>query len=102
APLFQQTGSTRVLFPTHQRNDRREPSWWNFDVNVEKEFTLKDISATVEFGIFNLLNSDDLRNLDGRQVRIWDAETNQFRFIRQTVAQRRQGRQFQIALRMKF
>jgi len=98
---YQQTASVRILFPTHQRNDRRQPSWWNFDVNVQKEFNLKDINASLEFGIFNLLNSDDLRNMQTRQVRLQD-DQGEFRAIRQTIAQRRLGRQFQIALRLKF
>jgi len=53
---------TRLLYPTGQRNDQRNESFWNFDLRVAKDFNLaggKTLGLSAE--VFNLLNADPLR-----------------------------------------
>ncbi|MCP3979822.1 MAG: TonB-dependent receptor [bacterium] len=84
------TGEQQGFFyPTEQRNDQRNSSFWTFNVRLAKEFALRggqNLQITGE--IFNLLNDDTLRQLD----RI-DGVAN---------GTRRFGRQYQIGLRLAF
>jgi len=79
----------RFVYPTRQRNDMRNRSYWNVDVNAAKEFNLKGgMNLQLRAEIFNLLNSDYLtiqNNING---------TNQwFRDF---------GRSFQLSGRLAF
>ncbi len=59
---------TRLLYPSHQRNDQRNESWWNFNVRLAKDWNLKggrNLQASAE--VFNLLNADTL-NIEGVTV----------------------------------
>jgi len=79
----------RFVYPTRQRNDMRNRSYWNVDVNAAKEFNLKGgMNLQLRAEIFNLLNSDYLQilgNFDGNNA--W------FRDF---------GRSFQISGRLAF
>jgi hypothetical protein len=51
--------SQRTSYPTHQRNDQRNSSAWNFDVNLVKELNLpKGMNLQIQAKIFNLLGED--------------------------------------------
>ena len=51
--------SVRTRYVTHQRNDQRNPSAWNFDVKIVKEINLpKGMNLQLDGAIFNLLNED--------------------------------------------
>ncbi|HET9300668.1 MAG TPA: hypothetical protein VFO11_12045, partial [Candidatus Polarisedimenticolaceae bacterium] len=62
AELEEQTSPRfRLVYPTQQRNDMRNRSYWNVDVNAAKEFNLKGgLNLQLRAEIFNLLNSDFL------------------------------------------
>ena len=92
-PEYQNVGDGDVKFrfryPTSQRNDQRNPSFWNVDVMVAKDFALgKSFHLQASAEIFNLF-SDSTVILDGR---IDGTNSGVRRF----------GRQFQIGLRLAF
>jgi hypothetical protein len=79
----------RTSYPTHQRNDQRNPSWWEFDVSFIKEMNLPHgMNLQLRADVFNLLNDDPLRvlvNIDGKNFAVRDF-----------------GRQFQLGGRLAF
>lgn len=79
----------RLVYPTRKRNDQRNRSSWNFDVNAAREFNLKGgMNLQLRAEVFNLFNKDTLHVLQNRD------ETNaQFRDF---------GRSFQISTRLAF
>jgi hypothetical protein len=87
--LGTQEPSYRTEYATHQRNDQRNASYWNFDVRVAKDMPLPhgvNLQLTAE--IFNLLNDDSLvivQNVNGTADSV-----------------RRFGRQFQLGFRISF
>ena len=53
---------SRLRYPTHQRNDQRNESWWNIDLQATKEFNLKGgVNMQLSVDVFNILNDDPLR-----------------------------------------
>jgi hypothetical protein len=79
----------RLVFPSGQRNDLRNPSYWTFDVRVAREFEIgADAMFSVTLEVFNLLNDDTLRVTQRR---------NGF-----NEGFRRFGRQFQVGMRARF
>jgi hypothetical protein len=59
-----QLGNTsfRTIFPTGQRNDQRNKSFWTFNANLKKGITIGGrVKGTLSFDVFDILNSDDLR-----------------------------------------
>jgi hypothetical protein len=78
----------RTTFPTHQRNDQRNASYWNFDVAGRKDFTLGKTNLEASVDIFNLFNDDSL-SIDGVQDD-------------RVVAERHQGRRFQVGAKLTF
>ena len=80
---------SRTVYLGGQRNVARNESWWNFDVHVAKELTVKGgVEMRVSADVLNLLNDDSLRINETLNGRIG--------------AQRRFGRQFQLGFRMLF
>ncbi len=79
----------RLVYPTQQRNDMRNRSYWDVDVNAAKEFNLKGgLNLQLRAEIFNLFNSDYLyiqNNVNGTNVYFRDF-----------------GRSFQISGRLAF
>lgn len=79
----------RLRYPTGQRNDHRNDSFWNVDLRVAREFQLGRSSVLqVAAEAFNVLNDDTLRidqQLNGNNE-----------------GTRRFGRQFQLGLRLNF
>jgi len=79
----------RTWYPTHQRNDQRNPGWWNFDVSFIKEMNLPHgMNLQLRADVFNLLNDDTItifRNVNGNDA-----------FVR------RFGREFQLGMRLAF
>jgi hypothetical protein len=92
-PIYSSLGQPdptyRTLYPTHQRNDQRNPSYWNFDVRVAKDVPLpKGMNLQLTAEIFNLLNDDTVtivQNVNGAEDSV-----------------RRFGRQFQLGFRISF
>ena len=88
--------SVRTRYVTHQRNDQRNPSGWNFDVKIVKEINLpKGMNLELDANVFNLLNEDTYSvynnfTKSGQQVN----GTND--------AQRRFGRTYQVGMRLAF
>jgi outer membrane receptor protein involved in Fe transport len=78
----------RTLYPTGQRNDQRNESFWTFDVHIQKDLLIKKTMVSLFADIFNLLNEDRLR--------IYRIENNQL------IAERRFGRQLQVGVKVKF
>ncbi len=78
----------RTTYPSHQRNDQRNASYWNFDLRAQKDIPIKKTMISVFMDIFNVLNDDALR--------IYTIEN------RRMVGVRRFGRQFQVGFKAKF
>jgi hypothetical protein len=73
------TGRVRQQYKTHQRNDQRNDSYWNFDLKFTKEMNLgRGLNLQVSAEIFNLFNdgtflifnplSDSGQQINGRNV----------------------------------
>ncbi len=90
----------RVTYPTGQRNDRRDPSFWNFDINFQKEFKIKDAKATFQVSAFNLLNENAIRILRVERVRQYNGEIVSYRDIPSSY--RPFGRFFEVAFKLNF
>ncbi len=90
----------RTVYPSHQRNDNRNASFWTLNVNFQKEFHIKDMLATVQVDVFNLLNDDTLF-IDRVQLTKY-YEGGVEKYYERLVAGRRWGRQFQLAFKLKF
>jgi hypothetical protein len=88
--------SQRTRYPTLQRNDQRNGSAWNFDVNLVKEISLpKGMNLQLQAKIFNLFGEDTYvvynSNIKyGEQVNGTDDATRRF------------GRQYEIGMRLAF
>ena len=88
--------STRTAYPTLHRNDQRNGSAWNFDVNLVKEFSLpKGMNLSLQAKIFNLFGEDTYVIYDnftkvGEQVNGTNDATRRF------------GRQYEIGMRLSF
>jgi hypothetical protein len=88
--------SQRVLYVTHQRNDQRNVSAWNFDVKLVKEINLpKGMNLQLDAEIFNLLNQDTYSvyntfSKSGQQINGTNDSTRRF------------GRQYQVGMRLAF
>jgi hypothetical protein len=94
---FSQTfTSVRTRYITHQRNDQRNPSAWNFDAKLVKEVNLsKGMNLQLTAEIFNLFNEDT-----------YSVYNNQIKYGQQVNgtndATRRFGRTYQIGMRLAF
>ena len=88
--------SQRILYITHQRNDQRNISAWNFDAKIVKEINLpKGMNLQLDAEIFNLLNEDTYS--------VYNTFTKSGQQINGTNdATRRFGRQYQIGMRLAF
>jgi hypothetical protein len=79
----------RLRYPSRQRNDQRNPSFWNLDMRLAREWSLGSgvlLQTTVE--LFNMLNDDTPRvyqRLDGANS-----------------GERRFGRRWQLGMRLSF
>ena len=88
--------SQRILYVTHQRNDQRNVSAWNFDAKLVKEINLpKGMNLQLDAEIFNLLNQDTYVvynnfSKSGQQINGTNDATRRF------------GRQYQIGMRLAF
>lgn len=88
--------SVRTRYLTHQRNDQRNPSAWNFDAKIVKEFNLpKGMNLQLDAEIFNLLNEDTYSvynnfTKSGQQINGTNDATRRF------------GRTYQIGMRLAF
>jgi outer membrane receptor protein involved in Fe transport len=79
----------RTWYPTHQRNDQRNPGWWNFDVSFIKEMNLPHgMNLQLRADVFNLLNDDTvyiINNVNGNNNQV-----------------QRFGREYQLGMRLAF
>jgi hypothetical protein len=91
-----QFNSQRTSYPTLHRNDQRNGSAWNFDVNLVKELNLpKGMNLQIQAKIFNLFGEDTYVVYNsftkaGEQVNGTDDATRRF------------GRQYEIGMRLAF
>jgi outer membrane receptor protein involved in Fe transport len=85
---YLQYSQGRLAYPTQQRNDQRNQSYWLFNVNAKKDFTLGKANVEASVEVFNLLNNDYLLVEEYRNS--------------STIAQRAIGRQFQIGAKFSF
>jgi hypothetical protein len=78
----------RTTYPSGQRNDQRNESFWTFDVHLQKDLLIKKTMISLFVDLFNLLNEDRLR------IIMVDND--------QMISERRFGRQIQLGLKVKF
>lgn len=99
-PQYQILGGSdspvRTYYPTGQRNDQRNRSYWNFDVKASKEMNLpKGLNLQLSVLVKNLLN-------EGTYI-IFTPGINYGRQINGTNdATQRFGRQFELGMRLAF
>ncbi len=88
--------SVRTRYLTHQRNDQRNVSAWNFDAKIVKEINLpKGMNLQLDAEIFNLLNEDTYTVYNNFQKAGYQINgTND--------ATRRFGRTYQVGMRLAF
>ena len=99
-PAYAEFGQTftsvRTRYVTHQRNDQRNPSAWNFDAKITKEINLpKGMNLQLDANIFNLLNEDTYSvynnfTKSGQQINGTNDATRRF------------GRTYQVGMRLAF
>ena len=94
--LDRQFRPVRTVYPTHQRNDQRNRSYWNVDAKLVKEMNLpKGMNLQLTAEIFNLLNMDTYA--------VYNNVSNSGQIINGTAdSGRRFGRQYQIGVRLAF
>ncbi len=93
--------SPRRLYPTGQRNDQRNAPVWDFNINFQKEFNIKDVRATMQFDVFNLLNDNTKFITRVQRTKSYEADgTVRIRDI--PVLFNRIGRSFQVAVKANF
>lgn len=93
--------STRTIFPTGRRNDQRNSPYWNFNLNLQKDFDIRNIRATAQLDIFNVLNDDSLI-LAALIKQERPLPEGGFGFVDIPIGTRRQGRIFQAMIKLNF
>jgi hypothetical protein len=94
--FYREYSGPRTVYPTHQRNDQRNRSYWNVDAKLVKEMNLtKGMNLQLTAEIFNLLNADTYA------VYSRGADSG-FVVNGQAFGFRRFGRQYQVGLRLAF
>jgi outer membrane receptor protein involved in Fe transport len=79
----------RLRYPTGQRNDQRNPSFWTVDLRISKDFEMaRDTQVQLSLDIVNILNDDTLKVLSQTSGR--NSSLRPF------------GRMFQIGMKMQF
>ena len=79
---------TRTIYPSHQRNDHRNESFYTIDMALKRDFQLGKAAVTGEVEVLNLLNDDRLR-------------ISQIQNSYES-AERRFGRRFQMSAKVNF
>lgn len=103
SPLTRGSETRRTTYPTGQRNDRRNPSYWTVDVNFQKELYVKSVKTSLQLDVFNLLNDDTIQYLGVLRSVASVGPLGEARVYSDTpYAVRRPGRSFQLAVRMSF
>lgn len=93
----------RLLYPTGQRNDQRNEPFWNLDLNLQKEFDIKDVRATVKVSVYNALNADPLRILGVQENSTFNRQEGRRIVLSRTPsATRAFGRRFELMLKANF
>lgn len=93
----------RTVFLSGRRNDQRNPSYWNVDVNVQKELRVRKVLGTVELGVFNLLNDEkDVILGAKREFAGTDPEGNLVYRDLPPITRPRLPRRLQLALKVAF
>jgi outer membrane receptor protein involved in Fe transport len=80
--------SFRLRYPSGQRNDQRNPSYWTFDLRAAKEFQIARVNAQLTAEVFNLLNDDTIK-IEQRLNTVSNIV-------------RRNGRRYQVGFRLSF
>jgi hypothetical protein len=96
ASFYREYSAPRIVYPTHQRNDQRNRSYWNVDAKLVKEMNLgKGMNLQLTAEIFNLLNSDTyaIYTLGSDSGSITNGQAAGFR---------RFGRHYQVGMRLAF
>jgi carboxypeptidase family protein/TonB-dependent receptor-like protein len=106
--LYGHVGPGGLGFFREARNTHRNRSTYMFNARVQKNFTVAKTVASGFFEIFNLLNSDDLRVYNIRQVpaRVLPAEPGGFAEVipgyEIIEGERRFGRRFEFGIQIDF
>lgn len=58
------TARDRVGYPTHQRNDARNPAFWTFNARVQREWSVHALTLGVSADVFNLLDDGTVRTIN--------------------------------------
>ncbi len=95
------SATTRFIFPTGRRNDQRNAPIWDFNVNLQKDFRIRSMRATAQLDIFNLMNDNTLILSQIRKQEVPLPEGG-FGFREFPVGFRRQGRVFQLQMKLNF
>jgi hypothetical protein len=88
--------SQRIAYPTHQRNDQRNGSAWNFDAKIVKEMNMgKGMNLQLTAEVFNLFGENTYTvynnfTKSGQQLNGTNDATRRF------------GRQYQLGMRLAF
>jgi hypothetical protein len=91
----------RTLYPTRQRNDKRNSPFWQLNVNFQKEFDIRDVRATVQIDVYNLLN-DDTSQIFYVLEQVSENAAREREITRTPVATQNFGRRFQLLLKANF
>lgn len=92
----------RTLYPSRQRNDQRNSPFWQLNVNFQKEFDIRDVRATVQIDIYNVLNDDTSQIFYVLEQDQGENAAGERTFTRIPVATRNFGRRFQLLLKANF
>ncbi|MDQ7086706.1 MAG: hypothetical protein Q9Q13_02085 [Acidobacteriota bacterium] len=95
------SATTRNIFPTGRRNDQRNSPTWEFNLNLQKDFRVRSMRATAQLDIFNLLNDNTLilQRIVRQEVPLPEGG---FEFREIPVGFRKQGRIFQLQMKLNF
>jgi hypothetical protein len=106
--LYGHVGPLGLGFFREARNAHRNRSTYTFNARVQKNFTIAKTVASGFFEVFNLLNSDDLRVYNIRQVpaRVLPADSGGFAEVipgyEVVEGERRFGRRFEFGIQIDF
>ncbi len=89
----------RTIYPTGQRNDQRNPGWFNFDATVQKEVPFRRGRASANLTVRNLLNDATSQTFVMLRTLTYVRPDGERVYRDTPVSTRREGRQFELALR---
>ncbi|HKQ62333.1 MAG TPA: carboxypeptidase regulatory-like domain-containing protein [Candidatus Polarisedimenticolaceae bacterium] len=89
-------GRPRTIYPTHERNDQRNDSYWNLDLRLSKEMSLsRGLNLQLSAEVFNVFN-------DGTYMVYNPFSESGQQINGANDAQRRFGRRWQLGVKVAF